>query len=184
MTELVHVSTTGKQNYGTPQSFVDWVGFRFGLDLVLDLAADFNNKKCFGYISEERDSLTLDWKAEILSMKPYSIYNHNRNLAGWLNPPFRKNPQFANKAHKEKENGAKFATLTLSSLGTNWFKDHYKNNALNFILEDRMIFEGETDPYPKELMLSIWGLGMNGVSWLTFKEPLKEYEHEARKLAA
>lgn len=184
MTTLVHVSTTGKQNYGTPQDFVDWVGYRFGLDLVLDLAADFNNKKCFGYISEERDSLTLDWKAEILSMQPYAAYASKRTLAGWLNPPFKQNPAFAKKAHHEKVNGAKFATLTLSSLGTNWFKDHFKNNALNFILEDRMIFEGETQPYPKELMLSIWGTGMNGLCWLTFKEPIKEWIDDTKRLAA
>jgi DNA N-6-adenine-methyltransferase Dam len=184
MTQLVHVSTTGKQNYGTPQLFVNWVGFRFGLDLVLDLAADFNNKKCFGYISENRDSLTLDWKSEILSMKPYAAFYPKRNLAGWLNPPFKQNPAFAKKAHQERDNGARFASLTLSSLGTNWFKDHFKNNALNFILEDRMVFEGEPAPYPKELMLSIWGTGMNGICWLSFKESLKEYINEAFKIAA
>lgn len=174
MTQLVHVSSTGKQNYGTPLPFVGYVGRRFGLDLVLDLAADKHNKKCIWFLDEERDSLTVDWKAEIKQCAQMVMRDllDDRTPAGWLNPPFKKNPQFGKKCHEEKDKGAVVATLTLSSLGTNWFKDHFKNNALNFILEDRMIFEGETQPYPKELMLSLWGLGMNGVCWMSFKKEL------------
>ncbi len=170
MTQLVHVSTTGKQNYGTPLPFVGYVGRRFGLDLILDLAADQYNRKCAFFLDEARDSLTVDWKAEIQKCDDLVMRESNdfADPAGWLNPPFKKNPQFGKKCHEEKDKGAKLATL----------KEHFKNNALNFILEDRMIFVGETQPYPKELMLSIWGTGMNGVCWLSYKKEL-EYAQAA-----
>lgn len=184
MTDLVHVSTTGKQDYGTPQSFVDYVGKRFGLRLVVDLAADELNKKCRFFIPEERNSLKVDWVPEInsclMATERFPLFK-GPQASGWLNPPFKKNPAFMQKCRIEKDKGAKIASLTLSSLGTVWFKEQCKNDALNLILEDRMIFVGETAPYPKELMLSIWGCGMTGLGWLSFK---KEINEEAYKIAA
>ena len=181
MTDLVHVSTTGKQDYGTPQAFVDYVALRFGLFFFVDLAADDLNRKCPIHIGESRNSLTVDWKAEIQRTSQELHQAYYGDPAGWLNPPFKKNPPFMAKCHVEKDKGTKIASLTLSSLGTNWFKEHCRNEALNLILEDRMIFEGQTDPYPKELMLSLWGIGLTGVAWISFKKELNE---EAYKIAA
>jgi hypothetical protein len=174
MTTLVHVSSKGKQDYVTPQDFVDHVGFRHGYNLLVDLAADENNRRCKHWIGldQHRDSLDIDWASTIMMAGDSDLLTEG-DAAGWLNPPFKGNRLFAPKCHLEKDNGARFITLTLSSLGTTWFREHFKNNALNLILEDRLIFEGQTEPYPKELMLSIWGSGMSGVSWYSYERDIQ-----------
>lgn len=73
------------------------------------------------------------------------------------------------KCKMESQRGAKIITLTLSSLGSKWYKDHVKGNANVWILEGRMTFEGHTDVYPKELMLCEWGSGMNSLGFWDWK---------------
>lgn len=175
MTALVHVSSKGKQNYTTPAPFIELVQRRWGLEFMVDFAADSVNARCPEFITEEQNSLSINWNDALrAAVHKYGTYEHTPS--GWLNPPFKKNPQFGAKAHAETDAGLVLATLTLSSLGTNWFKDNFKNNALNLILEDRMIFEGEKDPYPKELMLSLWGLGLTGLGWYSFKKELEGFK--------
>lgn len=184
MTNLVHVSSKGIQSYTTPQPLVDYFGRRFNYNLLVDLAADRNNTRCPTFITESMNSLDLNWKA-FIEEAATSDYHHPHAIdldaallkagmpgdaAGWLNPPFKKNNQFAPKCWEEADSGTKFLTLTLSSLGTVWYREYFRDKAMNFILEDRVTFEGQPAPYPKELMLSVWGAGMTGTSWLSFKD--------------
>lgn len=151
--DAVHISSESKQDYVTPAWFVQACEQRFGVKLVIDLAADEANTRCLRWYTKEMDSLKCDWVGGI-----------NRD-AGWLNPEFRKTPAFMEKCATVGQNGAKVITLTLSSLGTQWYKRWVKPYALSLILEDRLIFEGQTDPYPKELMVSLFGFGMTGLGW-------------------
>jgi hypothetical protein len=170
MTKAVHVSSKGIQSYTTPWSFIELVGQQFNQNFVVDFAADDVNHRAPFYFTEEIDALKQDWvKTILIAEKDFIAIEASRTPAGWLNPPFKKNFLFAPKCAEEVEKGAVFTTLTLASLGSNWFKDNFKNKAMNLILEDRMIFEGQTDPYPKELILSLWGRGLTGLGWWKWK---------------
>lgn len=72
----------------------------------------------------------------------------------------------------ESQRGAKIITLTLSSLGSKWYKEHVKGNANVWILEGRMTFEGHTDVYPKELLLCEWGANMNSLGFWDWKKEI------------
>jgi hypothetical protein len=71
------------------------------------------------------------------------------------------------KCKVEAERGCRIVSLTLASLGTGWYRDHVEGNAQSFILRRRMTFMGMKDAFPKELMLTLWGFGMTGLSFWT-----------------
>lgn len=73
------------------------------------------------------------------------------------------------KCKYESQRGAKILTLTLSSLGSQWYKNFVKGNANIWILEGRMMFDGHTDVYPKELMLCEWVKGMDSFGYWDWK---------------
>lgn len=172
MTKLVHVSSKGEQVYTTPADFVDLCERRFGVNFVLDLAADKSNTRCEGFYDKKVNSLQQDWVKGvkmanfILPVTPDIV---NLDPACWLNPEFKQATPFMRKCATEGQNGCKIIALTLSSLGTQWYKRWVKPYAMSYILEDRMIFEGQTAPYPKELMISLFGFGMTGLGWWNWK---------------
>lgn len=159
--DAVHISSESKQDYVTPAWFVKACEQRFGVNLVIDLAADAENTRCLRWYTKEVDSLKCDWMGGIKGVS----FAPDLMAAGWLNPEFRKTPAFMEKCAIVGAGGTKVIALTLSSLGTQWYKKFVKPNALSLILEDRLIFEGQTDPYPKELMVSLFGFGMTGLGW-------------------
>jgi phage N-6-adenine-methyltransferase len=137
-----------KQDYGTPWEFIRSVVRRFG-QLHFDLAASEDNRKADRFYTEADDSLAQDWT------------RLEGNL--WLNPPFANIAPWAEKCALSSAHRNGFILfLTPASVGANWFADHVHRKALVLGLSPRLTFEGTTDPYPKDLILSVFGYGFNG----------------------
>ncbi len=52
--------------------------------------------------------------------------------------------------------------LTPASIDSNWFARHVNRKAFVLGLNPRVTFEGCSAPYPKPLMVSVFGLGLSG----------------------
>ena len=151
MSELIRTGPSinkgrSKQDYSTPWSFIKAVENRFG-KLDFDLAACYENKKAARFYAAE--SLEQDWtKLE-------------GNL--WLNPPFGVIGPWAKKCADTANNFTAFTgkilLLTPASVGSNWFADYVDNRARVYFLRPRLTFEGADDPFPKDLVLSVYGMG-------------------------
>lgn len=139
-----------RQDYGTPLCFIDAVVKRFG-SLECDLAASFKNRKAAECYTIEDDSLKQSWAEDYPT----------GNL--WLNPPFTNIAPWAEKCTDEssRRHGL-ILLLTPASIGANWFAEHVHHKAMVLGLSPRLTFEGETAPYPKDCMLSVYGLGFSG----------------------
>lgn len=136
------------QDYATPWEFIRAVENRFG-KLDIDLAGSQENKKAPEVYTLEMDSLSMVWP-------------HGKNL--WLNPRFAKCKIWAQKCRDwhfndmlETTNGRIFL-LTPAAIGSNWFRDNVYGKALVLALNGRITFEGQTAPYPKDCILSCYGL--------------------------
>lgn len=138
---------SSKQDYETPDAFLRAVTERFGV-LEVDLAARRDNAKCSTFLTPEADSLSCDWG-----------HYFGRNC--WLNPPFGSIPAWAKKcAHTMAARGrrpTRILLLTPASVATEWFAEHVEGKALVLPLRPRLAFVGEKDPFPKDLMLSVYG---------------------------
>lgn len=146
----VTVTTKSEQSVTTPMCFLDKVCELWPCSF--DLAANDENKRFLAYYKEEHNSLSKDWNS---LTKYYDGFL-------WLNPPFKGVTKWMKKCALEGERGTKIVSLTLSSRGTKWYHEHVKPNALSLILLSRLTFENHKDPYPKELMINIFGTGITG----------------------
>lgn len=141
-----------KQDYGTPWEFIRAVEARFGR-ICFDLAATAENRKAPLHWGPDVgiDSLTRNWATS----------HPTGNL--WLNPPFANIEPWAKKCATEgADRQGLLLFLTPASIGTEWFSRHVHRNALVLGISPRLTFEGTSDPYPKDLMLSVFGFGMHG----------------------
>lgn len=161
------VSTDSIQERATPQSLVDQIAEQFGVDFILDLAASEENRKTADFISEFQNALVSNWKAWLEECDCDDLIP---NRCAWLNPPFKSVAPWMEKCKIESAKGCKIISLTLSSLGSNWYRHHVEGNALSLILRDRVTFVGCEDPFPKELMISLWGFGMTGLGFWSWKK--------------
>jgi phage N-6-adenine-methyltransferase len=155
----VHVSTESKQDHASPPVFLGGVEQQFGCDFQLDLAARADNRKCARFLSQEVDSLKQDWASLLKADADPFIHALS---AAWLNPPFRGVDPWMEKCKVESKRGCRIVTLTLASLGTGWYRDHVEGNGLSLVLRKRIYFLGQKDPFPKELMITLWGFGLTG----------------------
>ena len=127
---------------------------RFG-KLDVDLAASAENAKAPVFVTKEEDSLSVGWAERWPS----------GNL--WLNPEFADIAPWAAKCREEtchrpwRRYGFIFL-LTPASIGSEWYATHVHGSAYTMGLSPRLTFEGTSDPYPKDLMLSIYGYGLIG----------------------
>lgn len=154
----------GVQDRSTPQWLVDRIAQRFGIYFCVDLAASSHNKKCANYITESENSLAIDW--EDWYKRHYDPVA-GCNLAAWLNPPFGHVEPWLGKAAIEcnKALKMKIVTLTLASIDSNWYRDCVQPFAQSFVLRRRVAFEGMDSPFNKALMVSLYGFGMQGLSF-------------------
>jgi phage N-6-adenine-methyltransferase len=143
-----------KQDYETPRDFIEAVEKRFRR-IDLDLAATAANAKAEYYFGpdhpdlEARDGLVVNWRKQ-------------RGLL-WLNPPFGNIEAWAVKCAAEAQHRPGLTLLlTPASIGTDWFREHVCGKAVVLGLSPRLTFVGEKDPYPKDLMLSVFGYGLAG----------------------
>ncbi len=141
----------GEQVVGTPDNFLSAVHRRFGA-LTWDLATDGANEisGVDGFFTEEQDALTQEWPS-------YGI--------NWLNPPFRMISKFFEKAILEADRGATTFALVPASIGSKWYRDLVDGKALVIPLgPKRLTFKTHDKPYPKDLMLVIYGFhGITGM---------------------
>ena len=133
-----------KQNYGTPPEFVAAVERCFGV-ITWDLAAEPHNAKCERFISPEHDSFTVPWH----KLDPQGLL--------WLNPPFGEIPRWVKKCRAEMELGARIAMLVPASVSTNYYAEQIHRRVLVRPIRPRLTFVGEPQPYPKDLMLCLFG---------------------------
>lgn len=137
--------STSEQVVGTPRDFIKAVERRYG-KFTWDLAATAENAKAPYWITEETDSLKQTWPSTGIS---------------WLNPPFAKMTPWAKKCAEwtklpGRSANARIIMLTPASVGSNWFNKYVRPNA-DVITIPRLTFEGSPDPYPKDLMISVFG---------------------------
>lgn len=155
MTEPAQKPGRSKQDYGTPWEFIRAVEARWGC-LYIDLAASAHNAKAPIWIDEKENSFYVNWAS----------FAHTR---AWLNPPFSNIADWAARcAHLAgdfSKAGGRIFLLTPASIGTEWFADHVHRRAMVYGLRPRLTFEGTTDPYPKDLMLSVFGVAPGFDTW-------------------
>ena len=144
MTMPVQKPGRSKQDYGTPWPFFEAVENKLlNAKFDVDLAAHAENTKVPGnFVNAERNSLALNWSTEFAGK------------LGWLNPEFADLATWALKCKTEK--GLRIVTLTPASVSTNWYAEHVHEQALIVFVRPRLTFVGAKDPYPKDLMLSLW----------------------------
>jgi len=141
-----------RQDYGTPEAFINAVIKRFG-PLACDLAATRENSKAPYLYKPSMDSLKYPW----------AISFPTGNL--WLNPPFENIGVWAEKCALESlKRAGSILFLTPASIGTEWFAQWVEPYAHVIGLRPRLTFEGCKDPYPKDLILSVYSAGLRGFS--------------------
>jgi len=133
-----------KQDYQTPAIFLAAVCTRLGINgFDLDAAADADNAVCDRFYTIEDNALVQPWAG----------------LPGWVwcNPPFGNLAPWVAHAHAESLLGAQIAMLVPAAIGANWWRDYVHNKAQVIGLNGRITFVGETNPYPKDCCLLLYG---------------------------
>lgn len=157
-TIIAQNKNVSEQSVGTPWEFIRAVEARFG-PIVCDLAADRFNAKCDVCLTEQDDSLSIPWAERF-----------PRGLL-YLNPPFNNISLWAAKCAEESKRRLGFITLLVpASIGSVWYGHHVLHQAISIGLSPRMTFEGHTQPYPKDLMLCVYGHGLHGHQTWRWKE--------------
>lgn len=151
MTEPAQKPHASKQNYSTPQEFLNAVESRFGR-IGFDLAAEDHTSVAgpTDFFTKEDDALKQNW-LEVSRSREFC----------WLNPPFGDIGAFAEKAAAESARGVRILMLVPASIGSNWFRDHVLGKAMVLGLNPRMSFDG-VNMYPKDLMLCVYANGLHG----------------------
>lgn len=136
----------------TPRAFLDAVECRFG-DIQWDLAATRDNCVAPNSLSyfgpdhvtpDNRDGLAAPWEAGCLH---------------WCNPPFDNIKAWTARAASI---GSRVLMLLPASIGSEWFAKHVHGKAYVLALRQRLTFVGHSHPYPKDLMIAVYGFGLTG----------------------
>lgn len=140
-----------KQDYQTPVEFLAAVSDRFGR-IVHDLACTTANAVARAGFYHDRgyDGLAADW-TDLAS--PGEVL--------WLNPEFGKIAPWAEKCATYAGRGL-VTMLIPAAVSTNYFADHIHGRAYVLPLRPRIVFVGETQGFPKDLMLCVYGMGLRG----------------------
>ena len=86
-----------------------------------------------------------------------------------MNPPFADIEPWARKCATTVRVGRIFQ-LSPASIGTNWYAEIAHGRAHVVALSPRLTFVGETDAYPKDLMMLVWGAIKGGFSTWRWKQ--------------
>ena len=120
--------SSDKDYWETPQK--QWQEWNAKYNFEFDLAASDNNFKCTPYITEEMDSLSIDWCDLTI-----------RDGWMWLNPPFSKSKEFIKKCDEEAQRGAKIVMLMPARTDTKAFHEHINGRYKVVFLKGRLKFE-------------------------------------------
>ena len=157
---MVPVQKPGKskQTYGTPPELLRAIERDFHVTRwACDLACDASNKICeMGYGSGSpfgTDSFQADW-----------------TLAGdlWLNPPFADIEPWVRKCATTVRVGRIFQ-LAPASVGSNWYASLVHGRAHVIAVSPRITFQGESSPYPKDIVILLWSAVRGGFSCWRWK---------------
>lgn len=146
----------------TPDEFMNAVESRFGR-IDFDLAADAVNSKAWSWYDEQEDSLIQSWD----ELHHGTVDGPYHNL--WLNPPYDDISPWVKKC-SEYSGASTILTLIPASVGSNWFRDYIHNKSLVIALNGRIKFVGHMHPYPKDLMLCVYGVTPGFEVWDWKKE--------------
>jgi len=166
-----------RQDYRTPADFLDAVEARFGR-LTWDAAADESST----VVESDRHRF---FSADGVSAFDADWSTFKRTDLIWLNPPF------SEIGHRWAPLVERWTTqlpwlrllmLTPAALGSEWYRKFVEDKAMVQPLNPRMTFEGETAPYPKDLMLSCYGFGVTGVrQWRWLPSAIERRAERKRK---
>lgn len=145
-----------KQDYGTPWELIRAVEAKYG-KIAVDLAASPENAKAEYYFTEADDFFAQDlyWPANALC---------------WVNPPFKNIGPWTEKCGRDAEQGARIVMLVPASVGAEWYARHVFGKAGVVALRPRLTFEGCDQPYPKDCILILWGMGKTGFECWRWKQ--------------
>ena len=135
---------TSKQDVETPQDFLDAVERRFG-KLTFDVACTRENRKAPDFSTESEPKL---WPG---------------NGVLWCNPPYSDMRTWARLCWQWGASGVdgKLLLLCPASISTDWAAEYVVNKCWIYALRPRLTFVGHEDPYPKDLMLCVFGSGVD-----------------------
>lgn len=132
-------------NYQTPADFMAAVHARFGKPKI-DLAASAKNAQCKSYFTKRDNALRQSWPRKLC----------------WLNPPYGNIAPWAQKCAEASALGSRILFLVPAAVGSNWYRDHVFPWARTLLLNGRLMFVGQKDPYPKDLILAVFDRTLDG----------------------
>ena len=158
-----------KQDYQTPPELLRAIerDFRAGV-WACDLAADAENR------------VNRNFSALTYHLGPGSKFGENAlevdwaSLPGtdggdmWCNPPFAHIEPWAEKCATTIRRGRIFL-LVPASVGSNWYQSHVHGRAHVVAVSPRVTFVGESAPYPKDVVIAIFGPVRGGFSTWRWK---------------
>lgn len=135
-----------EQVVGTDPLFLAALARRFG-PIRFDLAANASNAVAPNYYGPGsplgEDTLVMPW--------------HKHGGVLFLNPEFDDIEPYAAKCREEGALGGRVHFLVPASTGANWFRFHVNKHALILALSPRLTFVGHMQPYPKDMILAVFG---------------------------
>ena len=119
-----------KQNYRTPENFIQAVKQRLGIqEFAIDFAADRFNSQALLFWDERIDALQQSVTAWARQCK---------NGWGWLNPSYTDIKPWAACCMETAALGGSLAFLVPAAVGSNWFRDYVDHNAYVLLLNGRL----------------------------------------------
>lgn len=126
--------------WGTPPELVRELEAHLNLSFKSDLAASADNHKCTHYLTEEMNTLSVDWAALSWTV----------GGAMWLNPPYSRGliSPFMEKAAKACQLGAEIVALVRFDPSAKWFQRYVDRKASRVLmLPKRVKFVGAPAAY-------------------------------------
>ncbi len=151
-----------RQDFPTPQDFLDAVSRRFG-SIDIDMACRRDNMVARrGVLDGDIDSLAQDWGDPMYFDRDDNVTESGADLrVAFCNPPFANIDPWAAKCVECRSLSRWTLLLVPASIGSNWFAQHVNGKALVLGLNPRISFDGKA-PYPKDCLLACFGFGASG----------------------
>ncbi|MBL95011.1 MAG: adenine methyltransferase [Magnetovibrio sp.] len=140
---MIPISTTSKQDWGTPDVFYNLVDSLYG-PFDLDAAATAKNKKCAQYFSRRNSGLRNTWKGRRV----------------WCNPPYARGQLelwTAKAASEASVNGTFSALLIPAATSAKWWHTHVIPHARIHFVQGRLRFKGAESPAPFGSAVCVYG---------------------------
>ena len=142
----VHFSSKSK-DWETPGSVFEPLQKEF--NIVLDVCASDNNRKCNSYFDKKINGLTADWKLA-------GEFGKLSKVACWMNPPYgREIGAWVRKAYLESLKGVTTIALLPARTDTKWFHDYILGNSEVRFLKGRIKFVNakSSAPFPSMIVI-------------------------------